>query len=165
MLHITCRNGVKHFLPSSSLRSRVKRILRILNLSNAELSILLTGDEEIAELNGLFRHKPYSTDVLSFPQEAVASLPDGFERPRVLGDLVLSLETVARQAKKGCLPRVAKACKPASLTPWTILDEASFLVIHGLLHLLGYDHVNSLEADEMEEKEHELLNQLLVKRR
>ena len=79
----------------------MQRILRILDLSDAELSILLTGDEEIAELNGLFRHKPYSTDVLSFPQEVVVSLPDGFERPRVLGDLVLSLETVARQATKG----------------------------------------------------------------
>ena len=165
MLHITCRTGVKHFLPPSSFRSRVQRILRILDLNKAELSILLTGDEEIAELNGLFRQKPYSTDVLSFPQEAVACLPDGFERPRVLGDLVLSLETVARQAAKGCLPRVAKACKPASLTPWTILDESSFLVIHGVLHLLGYDHVHPLEADEMEEKEHELLNRLLAKRR
>ena len=165
MLHITCRNGVKHLLPSSSFRSRVQKILRLLDLRDAELSVLLTGDEEIAELNGIYRQKPYSTDVLSFPQESITPVPAEPERPRVLGDLVLSLETVARQATKGCLPRVAQACEPAAQTQWSILDEASFLVIHGILHLLGYDHVDALEAETMEEKEHELLNRLFARRR
>ena len=165
MLHITCRGGVRNILPSSSFRSRVQRILRILDLGNAELSVLLTGDEEIAELNATYRQKTTSTDVLSFPQGAVATLDDELHRPRILGDLVLSLETVERQAKKGCLPRVANACKTVAQIQWTILDEASFLVIHGILHLLGYDHVDALEAEEMERKEHELLNLLLAKRR
>jgi probable rRNA maturation factor len=99
-----------------------RAILSSLALADAELSILLTGDREIHDLNLRYREKDKPTDVLSFPQDDEEPL-DG--SPRILGDVVISVETTERQAKeKG----------------HTFERELTILLIHGVLHLIGYDH-------------------------
>jgi rRNA maturation RNase YbeY len=114
------------------LARHARRLLRGLRLSDAELSILLVSDAEMQRLNRRWRGKNRPTDVLSFPQEA-----DG-----LLGDVVISVETARRQA-------VAQRT--------TLGRETDRLLIHGLLHLLGYDHERSpAEARRMERRERAL---------
>ncbi len=96
----------------------------------AELSIVLCDDATMAPLNQQWRGKEGPTDVLSFPQEEgeALALPPGM--PRQLGDLVISVDTAARQADE--LGHDLRA-------------ELQVLVVHGLLHLLGYDHETGSE--------------------
>lgn len=83
------------------------------------VAVLLTGDAEIRQLNRRFRHKDKATDVLSFPAG------DGAGRARLAGDLAISVETAAREAERR----------------GHALDvELRVLLLHGLLHLAGYDH-------------------------
>ena len=116
-------------------RAEVERLgnlmLAELGLERAELSVLLTGDELIGELNGSYRRRHHPTDVLSFAMDE--SRPRS--GPRLLGDVVISLETAGRQAKR--------AGHSLSL-------EVTTLLAHGLLHLLGYDHVTKAEKTAMD---------------
>jgi rRNA maturation RNase YbeY len=120
------------------LRRRVARILRALDRRDAEISIALVGDREIAELNARYRGRQGPTDVLSF------SLLEGAHSERrgeLLGDVVVSLETADRQAR-----RARRG-----------LDEELLrLVIHGTLHLLGHDHARAAEARVMRGEERRL---------
>lgn len=101
-----------------------------------ELTIRIVDEAESAQLNGRFRNKYYPTNVLSFPYEA-----EGLDVP-VLGDLVICAPVVAREAEQqGKNPRAHWA----------------HMVIHGTLHLLGYDHEIDTEAEVMEARERELL--------
>jgi probable rRNA maturation factor len=93
-----------------------------------ELSILFTNDRAMRELNAKWRRKDKPTNVLSFPQASGA----------MLGDIVLAAETLAREA--------ALADKPLE-------DHMAHLIIHGFLHLLGYDHEDEAEAEKMEQLE------------
>ncbi len=114
----------------AALRARLKRraeaMLAFLQLSESELSLVLSGDVQIHQLNKLYRGKDRPTDVLAFPMREGdfgrlhAGLP-----ARLLGDVVLSVPTAKRQAKA------------ARKDP---LAEMTMLVAHGLLHLLGWDH-------------------------
>ena len=114
------------------LARNARRLLRGLRLSEAELSILLVSDAEMQRLNRRWRGKDRPTDVLSFPQEA-----DG-----LLGDVVISVDTARRQAAE---------------QRTTLGREADRLLIHGLLHLLGYDHERSAaEARRMQRRERAL---------
>ncbi|KAK9867453.1 hypothetical protein WJX84_002155 [Apatococcus fuscideae] len=91
----------------------------------AELSIVLCDDVYIQELNRDHRGKDASTDVLSFPMGSVGDFPVHGELPVMLGDLIISLDTAHRQAAE---------------RGHTLQDECRVLLVHGLLHLLGYDH-------------------------
>ncbi|WPZ35593.1 rRNA maturation RNase YbeY [Thalassobaculum sp. OXR-137] len=102
-----------------------------------EVSLLLTDDAEQRALNRDHRGKDSSTNVLSFPAGFVP--PAG---PRPLGDISLALETVVREA--------AEQDK-------SVADHVSHLLVHGTLHLLGYDHGDDDEAEEMEALEREIL--------
>lgn len=120
------------------LRSRAMRVLLELERSDAELSIALVDDATMAELNQTYRSKPGPTDVLSFSQQ-------GGEHPELagnlLGDVVISLETAARQARaahRGFDSEVAQ------------------LLIHGILHLVGHDHERDDEARVMQQLERRL---------
>jgi len=113
------------------LRERARLVLEALALSDSELSVALVDDSEIEELNSKWRHQPRATDVLSF------SLVEGAysdHRAGMLGDVVISVETAARQAAdrhRG-------------------LDEiVARLMIHGVLHLIGHDHEEDDEARRM----------------
>ncbi len=99
-----------------------RKVLKALGLTDSELSILLVNDTQMQELNRLYRSKDKTTDVLSF------SMNEGDYsdiNTNLLGDIVISLPAAKRQAKeKG----------------HGIYDEIAILLIHGILHLLGYDH-------------------------
>lgn len=108
----------------------------------SEISVVLSDDEHIRELNKHHRGMDKPTNVLSFPPARVKT-PAGM--PRFLGDIVLAFETVAREA--------ADESK-------TIENHLSHLVVHGVLHLLGYDHEDEDEAETMEARERQILAKL-----
>ena len=105
-----------------------------------ELSILLTSDEEVRGLNAEWRGKDKPTNVLSFPQADAAELEDVARAgpELMLGDIVLARETCAREAQEKALPLPA---------------HAAHLMVHGTLHLLGYDHGDDATAADMEARE------------
>jgi probable rRNA maturation factor len=110
------------------------------HMPEAVLTIRVVDENESAELNQQYRQKPGATNVLSFP----ADLPEEVELP-LLGDLVICAPLVQSEARAQGKPEKAH---------W------AHLVIHGTLHLLGYDHTEEAEAEEMESLETRLLKQL-----
>lgn len=110
----------------------------------SELSIVFSDDAHIRTLNVGWRGKDKATNVLSFP---AFPFPRGGKLPPMLGDIVLAAETVAREA--------ALEDKPFE-------NHITHLVIHGLLHLLGYDHETDAEAEEMEAIERSALARLAI---
>jgi probable rRNA maturation factor len=119
----------------ASLRRRARRVLAAIGEARSELSIALVADEEIADLNARWRDRAMPTDVLSF------SLVEGdhsMHRGGLLGDVVISVETAARQAAER----------------HRALDEVvTRLLIHGVLHLVGHDHEEDEEARRMQGEE------------
>ena len=162
MISILQRASVQGQLWPSTVRRRAARLLHLLECPHDDLVVVLTDDDEIRELNRDWRHKDSATDVLSFPQQEgdAPPLPPGV--PRSLGDVVISLPTAARQAsEQGCLSRLWPAVGRGDAPTWSLLDEATFLLVHGVLHLLGHDHHEPLETAEMEAAEATLLSALL----
>jgi probable rRNA maturation factor len=120
------------------LRSRAARVLQALSRTRSELSIALVDDATIADLNSRYRGESHATDVLSFSLvgDEVAD-----RAGRLLGDVVISVETAARRA-----PRAHRG-----------LDaEMARLLIHGTLHLLGHDHGTADDARAMRAEERRL---------
>jgi probable rRNA maturation factor len=103
-----------------------------------DVSIALSSDSEVSVLNGKYRGKPKPTNVLSFP--AGAGAPQDF-----LGDIILAAETVRREADEQGTP---------------LIHHVQHLVVHGLLHLLGFDHETETEAERMEALEIGILAKL-----
>jgi len=115
----------------AALRRCLRLCLKQMNFGRAEVSVFLTTDAEIRKLNKRHRGKDQSTDILSFGMREYRRPEDPLPpHPEVLGDLVISLDTVQRQAQ----------ARGASLQ-----EELHFIAIHGLLHLLGYDHATPTE--------------------
>jgi probable rRNA maturation factor len=110
----------------------------------SELGVIFTDDARIRELNAGWRGRDSATNVLSFP--AFPETKSG-PLPPLLGDIVLAAETVASEA--------ALEGKP-------IENHISHLVVHGLLHLIGYDHEIDAEAEEMEALERRILARLAI---
>lgn len=104
------------------LRRTAARHLRALGLGRCELSISLVRDAAIRKLNRVWRKKDKPTDVLSFPLDAAPLAGRG---PRMLGDVVVSLDTARRQAQEA---------------GETLEHELARYLAHGILHLLGHDH-------------------------
>jgi probable rRNA maturation factor len=127
--------GSPALLPGA-VRRMADMMLAELGLEHAELSVLLTNDREIHALNLQHRAKDRPTDVLSFALEegehGTVSSGNGI---RLLGDVVISLDTAARQARG---------------RKRELLPEVRFLLAHGLLHLLGHDHGNPKEKRAMD---------------
>jgi probable rRNA maturation factor len=109
--------------------------------ADSELTIRIVDEAEGQALNNTYRQRDYPTNVLSFP----ADVPDDMLDIPLLGDLVICAAVVAREA--------AEQGKPAE-AHW------AHMVIHGCLHLLGYDHLDDDEAEEMESLERALLAEL-----
>jgi probable rRNA maturation factor len=129
------RRSARGAPPLDPRRVRVlgDRMLGELGLTKTELSVLLTNDREIRELNRVHRGKDRPTDVLSFALDEDCVDASGPER--LLGDVVISLDTAARQARgRGR----------------ELLAEVRFLLAHGILHLIGYDHAEPAEKREMD---------------
>jgi rRNA maturation RNase YbeY len=136
------------------LRRSARRLLRALRLDGAELSVVLVSDAEMRRLNRRWRRKDRPTDVLSFAQRdgaggdphATWSRGEKGAPGGLLGDVVISVDTARRQAGE----------RGASLG-----REGDRLLVHGLLHLLGYDHERSAaEARRMQRRERTLLGWL-----
>jgi rRNA maturation RNase YbeY len=124
---------------SADVRKDADRILLALGEDDAELSVSLVGDKEIHALNRRYRRKDRPTDVLAFAMREGKSLSHA---ANVLGDVVISLDTAGAQAKRRKRP---------------LADEVRVLLIHGILHLLGYDHERSAaEARRMHAMEQRL---------
>jgi probable rRNA maturation factor len=110
--------------------------------SDCELSIRLVDEVESAELNSTYRGKTGPTNVLSFPFDSAFPM-----EPRLLGDLVICSNIVEKEAL---------AQNKAKQDHW------AHIVVHGCLHLLGYDHIEDDEADQMEALEVTILKSLLI---
>ena len=117
------------------LRALARRLLREVGFGRAELSVVLVDDAEIAALNARYRGEDRPTDVLSF---SLLEGPHAERRGALLGDVVVSLETAATQARR------RRRC---------LDDEVLRLLIHGTLHLVGHDHERDDEARRMRAEE------------
>ena len=117
----------------------------VLGTGTSELSVVFSDDRRVRELNAAWRGKDKPTNVLSFPASVAPGR--GAALPPMLGDIVLAFETVAGEAR---------------LEGKTLEHHISHLVLHGLLHLLGYDHEQEAEADEMEAIERDALARLAI---
>ncbi len=110
---------------------------------DTEIVVRIVDEQESAELNEQYRHKSGPTNILSFPVE----IPEGIEL-NLLGDLVV------------CAPVLEKEALEQHKT---LTDHWAHIIVHGVLHLLGYDHLDDEEAELMENKEIAILKQLTIK--
>jgi probable rRNA maturation factor len=108
-----------------SLRRATRTILKHLGRPKDEISIMLVDDREIRNMNRIYLKRDRPTNVIAFPMQEG---PFSDLHPQVLGDVVISIETAARDAEKEGM---------------ALEDEILYLLIHGILHLLGYDHEGS----------------------
>lgn len=118
----------------------VKEVLTTEKHGDTELTVRFVSKEESAELNEQYRNKKGPTNVLSFPFDAPAEV-----EINLLGDLVICSDVVKQQAIEQSKQELAH---------W------AHMIVHGTLHLLGYDHLTDVEANEMETKEITILSQL-----
>jgi probable rRNA maturation factor len=110
--------------------------------SSVDVTIRLTGDDEVRKLNYGFRGIDQTTDVLSFNQDVVDLETSRF----YLGDIIISLDRVRQQASENS---------------HTMNEECTLLAVHGTLHLLGYDHATQDEKEEMWKMQEKVLKQVL----
>jgi probable rRNA maturation factor len=145
-LSITC-GAWKRALPSVALIARAAAQAALAQsgkrIGAAELSLVLADDRAVRDLNARWRGKDAPTNVLAFASEE----PPAKAMPVLLGDVVLAYETVAREAKE---------------QEKRLADHLRHLVIHGVLHLLGYDHIKATPAKRMEALETRILASLGV---
>lgn len=117
-----------------------------INHPGGEMAIRIVDETESQELNATYRHKDAPTNVLSFIFEIPPGIPEGAYEPQ-LGDLVICSSVVSRESKEQSKP---------------VFDHWAHLVIHGTLHLLGYDHIDEDDAHEMELLETRILCKLNI---
>ncbi|MGC2130533.1 MAG: rRNA maturation RNase YbeY [Candidatus Aquilonibacter sp.] len=136
-MQIHYRNEVRRSgVDARALKSAMRKLLVSLDRSDATISLTLVDDAAIREINRDHRGKDTPTDVLSFPLE-----PEPFAHEKLLGDIVISIETARRQAADYDAP---------------LQREVERLMIHGLLHVLGHDHMEPDERRTMEAEERRL---------
>jgi len=128
--------------PLALLQRWTDSALNAVTQQEFELTIRLVDIEESQQLNHQYREKDKPTNVLSFPFE----VPDGIEL-NLLGDLVVCVQVVEQEAKE---------------QGKELFDHWAHMIIHGCLHLLGYDHINDTDAEEMEALEIKILAELSI---
>ena len=125
----------------ASLARLARAILSDVGEASAELGILFVGDQRMRGLNRRYRGKDRTTDVLAFPMRGVPH-----SSSHLLGDVVIAVPTAARQAKQG---------------QRSLDEELTVLLVHGILHLCGYDHERSeTEARRMHRRERMILRSI-----
>jgi probable rRNA maturation factor len=112
---------------------------------DTEIVVRIVGEQESAELNSYYRHKPGPTNILSFPFEAPEGL-DSIEL-NLLGDLVICAEVLEKEALEQVKP---------------LAHHWAHIIVHGVLHLLGYDHLEDKDAELMESREINILKKLNI---
>jgi probable rRNA maturation factor len=131
------RNAVRRSgVDARALKAAASALLQAAGEGGASLSLSLVGDAQIARLNREHRGNDCPTDVLSFPLE-----PEEHDPERLLGDIVISIDTARRQAAEYDAP---------------LQNEIYRLLIHGILHLMGHDHEEAAERAQMEVEERRL---------
>lgn len=114
------------------------------NEEDRQMTVRIVSKEEITQLNSLYRHKNKETNVLSFPFVLPPGMPEN-KAPNSLGDLVVCASVVNREAKD---------------QGKTLNAHWAHMIVHGTLHLLGFDHQEEREANEMEALEVDALEEL-----
>ena len=140
MLDIQIASASSHIPSESDIERWVAHILDCNAAADAELSVRIVDEAESQSLNSQYRQKDRPTNVLSFPCE----LPEGVDVP-LLGDIVICAPVVVNEA----------ADQHKNLE-----SHWAHMLIHGTLHLLGYDHIHEEEAEIMESKEIAIMNTL-----
>jgi probable rRNA maturation factor len=132
-------------VPEPLARRAILAVFEVLErpVPQAELSIVFTSDAAVAELNRTWRGKAQPTNVLSFPAAAGPGPAPGAPQP--LGDIVLAAGVVSAEASAQGKP---------------LANHATHLIVHGVLHLLGFDHVDEAHAEAMERLETEVMSRL-----
>ena len=122
------------------IRSVLTKIMKHLKYEDRELSLVLVDDKGIREINKTYLARDYATNVIAFSMQEGEY---GDINPQVLGDIIISVETARTDAERDRID---------------LADELDFLMIHGLLHLTGYNHENTTaaESSRMKDKEAEL---------
>jgi probable rRNA maturation factor len=125
-MSISVTNNQKLFkVDLKRIRRCLRKLMKQLRCSDREISLLIVDDGNMTCLNKHYFNRNYPTNVISF---AMAEGEFGDINPQMLGDIVISVETAYRDATA------------AKIDP---MDEVEFLIIHGILHLIGYDHENT----------------------
>lgn len=140
-MSVSIKNNQKLFkVDLNRLRRCVKRLLKELHCDEKEIVLLLVDDNQIKKLNNAYLNRNCPTNVISF---AMTEGEFGNINPQLLGDIVISVETASHDA---------------STVHIDLMEEMEFLLIHGLLHLLGYNHENTSaeKAREMKDRAREL---------
>ena len=134
----------------AAVRRAIETVGRLYGAEGAEVSVTLTDDAHIHVINREYRNVDRPTDVISFAltESEEPEIIGGGEH-EVLGDLIISLERMRAQAAE---------------YGHTELRELSFLTVHGMLHLLGYDHMEAEERQEMEEEQRAVMEELEITR-
>lgn len=137
------------------IRQHLAKVYRALALTDPTISVLFTDNEAIQDINARWRQIDEPTDVLSFPAHRADAIPDD---PAHLGDIIISVPYAEGLVGSGeHTRRVAQELgQDPDTLQWALTDEVAFLFIHGLLHLLGYDHGNAEEEAQMRQMERRL---------
>ena len=121
---------------------KISKIIKFFKYKNVTFTILLTNSLNMKKLNKKFRKKNKSTDILSFPTFARKNLKFLKDKKIYIGDLAASYEIINSRSKKNFLAEFDKVC------------------VHGLLHLIGYDHIKDRDYDVMNKIEKRILNSI-----
>jgi probable rRNA maturation factor len=133
-VEITSEGGPFSDVSSRILKARAEKMLSLLGLPGAEVSIALVDDKAMKGLHARFMNDPSTTDVLSFPLHHAPREVVAKDRRAALGDIAI------------CVPQARRQARARKATP---VDEATALLAHGILHLLGFDHRTKDEEREM----------------
>ena len=131
-------NSVNEAEFSNTLQS----VLDELNVSDSELLVRFVDQQEIQQLNKTYRHQDKPTNVLSFPSDLPIEIDEA-----ILGDVVICIEVVSEEAQ---------------VQGKTFENHLMHMAIHGTLHLLGFDHIEELEAEKMEALEVKILEKMQI---
>ena len=140
-------NEYKEFEEFNELKPLTEYAVKYLKLDNVMFNVIIVNNEKIHEINKNYRNIDRETDVISFALEDDSIMPE--TDIRVLGDIYISLDKVISQAKE---------------YNHSLKREVCFLCIHGLLHLLGYDHMNEKDEKIMFSLQEEILDSYGIKR-
>lgn len=144
-LNLNVINDDEHPIPNQDLLEKCFALVADKhNISEAEVNVSIVSNQEIQQINKQFRHKDKPTNIISFEFEKPEGLPEDIAA-NFWGDIVIAPDVLKREAKEQNKKLDAH---------W------QHIFIHGLLHLLGYDHIDDIEAEEMESLEIELLAEL-----
>ncbi|MBZ4672778.1 rRNA maturation RNase YbeY [Deferribacterales bacterium Es71-Z0220] len=143
-IKIYLTDEVESGFSESFIKEISERVLEKLQINkNLKVSVLITNDSEIQTINNEYRNIDKPTDVLSFPQfEKTEDILDD----SLLGDIVISIDTLKKQANENEID---------------VKREAAFLIIHGFLHLLGYDHMDEKQEEVMFDLQENILKSLV----